>query len=100
MMRFLILAITFCRIGYASELEARIKQLELKVQRLEKAIDSRPIVKDLKNEKLSATSPQRSLSSQNQLTNEQQKEIQNALEQYKKSQQESQKLLDELMAEP
>ena len=100
MIKLLFLGLTICCVGHASDLESRIKQLELKVQRLDRGMNSRPVVKDLNHKKLNATSPQRSLSSKNQLTEDQQKEIQKALEQYKKNQQESQKLLDELMAEP
>jgi hypothetical protein len=86
--------------AFSGEMDSRIRKLELKVERLENRLKNRVEVHDMKNQKVKGTATHRSLSSQNMLSKAKQKEIQQALTEYKKRQKESQKLLDDLMQEP
>lgn len=91
----------------SSDLEQRVKQLEARVKYLESkvgvGVDSTSGLKvqDMGNSQIKNSIGSRGVSSSGpQLTEEQQKEITNTIELYKKRQQESQKILDELMNEP
>jgi hypothetical protein len=99
-MKLLTLSLLLTMSAFANpDLERRILKLEQRVAQLERQIAQKPHsglkVKDMGGGKIKAQqSPQMPA-----LTPEQRKQIMQQLEQFKKSQSENQKILDELMNE-
>ena len=106
---FMILILGLASLSaYANpNLEAKIKQLEMRVQALESQLGSQKTqsglrVKDLGNQNImnrNISSTGAAANGSLNLTKEQEKEMMEAIEKFKKAQEKNQKLLDELMNE-